>query len=471
MSVPLALALFTTYFYVWNEKRQNGNNVIILPIDCLILDEPADNPESESFGIPHSTDSPQKVSSIFLEVCSKDPCNIKISDTDGSDAGNKEPINPNDLTNEELHSIIDESINLYTQYQSLQERGLLSVFNPRFLNIMHQQALFVCDTMNCKTDTFDVNMTKIDSFISGLGFQILPVPKDGDCLFTSIIFQLEQMAPLSESRELSSFMEGFKSIDTLLEKVLFLRSKLVEEWLSNKQEYEKFLVDTELEDMAPEYRNPGVFTGQMGNMMLLGLANVLRMSFVVFTSMEHSRVIPVSSRTRPITAAPTYLAFNHAGPGCYDAVILCDSTVAAVHPNLYPEPAHKEPLNTGGCRCGKGGVQKRSGDGEMKSFCVQIPGERRVSCPCFLAQQGCNNCKCFNCGNRYGKQDNSKKEDSNAKRKRKREEHFVQRNSVSSLHLITERNVDITKTSWSELETFLFETLISTVKRKACSVQ
>ena len=91
----------------------------------------------------------------------------------------------------------------------------------------------------------------------------------------------------------------------------------------------------------------------------------------------------------------------------------------------------------------------------------------RVSCPCFLAQQGCNNCKCFNCGNRYGKQDNSKKQDSSVKRKRKREEHFVQRNSVSSLHLITERNVDITKTSWSEFETFLFETLISTVKRKA----
>ena len=33
--------------------------------------------------------------------------------------------------------------------------------------------------------------------------------------------------------------------------------------------------------------------------------------------------------------------------------------------------------------------------------------------------------------------------------------------------MITERNVDITKTSWSELETLLFETMINTVKRKA----
>ncbi|KAL9977068.1 hypothetical protein ACROYT_G014433 [Oculina patagonica] len=93
--------------------------------------------------------------------------------------------------------------------------------------------------------------------------------------------------------------------------------------------------------MALEYRMPGVFTGQMGNMMLLGLANVLKMSFVVFTLMEIFAVIPVSPRSRPITAAPIYLAFNHAGPGHYDAVILPNSTMTAAHPDL--EQVHEEP--------------------------------------------------------------------------------------------------------------------------------
>ncbi|KAJ7386187.1 hypothetical protein OS493_010580 [Desmophyllum pertusum] len=328
-------------------------------------------------------DSLHNLPSVFLEQFRQYPWNMETSGIDCADIGenDEEVLDPNNLTKEELHSIIDQTVILHTQYQSLKERGLLSVFNPRFLNLMHQQTLFAFDTMNCKIDNFDDNITKLDPFISGLGFQILSVPKDRDCLFTSIILQLEQMAPLSDSNELSAFMERLGLGNTLLEKVLFLRGKLVEEWLRNKSEYQKFLVDTELEDVATEYRNSGVFTGQMGNMMLLGLANVLQMSFVVFTSMEHFSVMPVSPRTRPIIATPIYLAFNHAGPGHYDAVVICESTASTGLPD--PEPVHDKPLKMCGCRCGKGAAQKRSVDGSLKLFCVQIPGERRVCLPLF----------------------------------------------------------------------------------------
>ena len=88
-----------------------------------------------------------------------------------------------------------------------------------------------------------------------------------------------------------------------------------------------------------------------------------------------------------------------------------------------------------------------------------------MSCPCFLAQQGFNNCRCFNYANRYGKQDNSENKDLKG-RQRNRDEHFVQKNSVSSKQLIKERNVNISKTSWSELETLLFESVINEISRK-----
>ena len=236
LSVPLALALFTTYFYVWNEKRKHGSNVVIPPVDCSLLDEPTDNPTSESFGIPHNADSPVNVPRVFLEECTQYFCNTEMSETDFSNVAidAEGTLYPDELTKEELLFVIDQTIILHTQYQSLKDGGLLSVFNPRFLNLMHQQALFAFDTMNCKTANFDDNYSKLDAMISGLGFQILPVPKDGDCLFTSVIFQMEQMAPLSDSNELTAFMERLKSCDTLLEKVLFLRGKLVNEWLSNK---------------------------------------------------------------------------------------------------------------------------------------------------------------------------------------------------------------------------------------------
>ena len=83
-------------------------------------------------------------------------------------------------------------------------------------------------------------------------------------------------------------------------------------------------MDTDLEDKAVEFRNNGVFTGELGNMMLLGVSNILKMPVTVFTAMEHFAIIPVSPRSKPLTGTPIYLAFNHAGPEHYDAVIFRD---------------------------------------------------------------------------------------------------------------------------------------------------
>lgn len=114
--------------------------------------------------------------------------------------------------------------------------------------------------------------------------------------------------------------------------------------------------------------------------------------------------------------------------------------------------------------CCSGGAKKRSSDGNLKEFCVQIPGERRVSCPCFLSQQGCKNCNCLNCGNYFGKQEQSTSKtelQENGKKRQNREEQFVQKNRVNSLELISQSSIDLTaSTSWCESETLLFEVML-----------
>ena len=118
------------------------------------------------------------------------------------------------------------------------------------------------------------------------------------------------------------------------------------------------------------------------------------------------------------------------------------------------------------CRCGKGGAKERSADENLKEFCVQIPGECRISCPCFLSQQGCKNCNCLNCGNYFGKQEKltSKSELNAGKLQQKRREWFVQRNRINSLDLISHTQANLTATtSWSELETILFEVIFDKV--------
>lgn len=468
LSVVLAVALFTTYFYAWNEKRENGSDAIIPPIDCLV-NQLSDilSCDSESFGLARSSLSEQNLPRVVLEQYEQNPCSIDTSNVESGDHDTSD-METDNLSKEELLFIIDQAVILYIQYQDLKARGLLSIFNPRFLNLMHQQALFAFDTFHCKDMNFDANASKINLVVSGLGFEILPVPKDGDCLFTSVLLQLEQLLPHADNKELTDHLQMLGLTEkTLPEKVKVLRAKLVDEWLSNKDEYQKFLVDTELEEKAAEFRNNGVFTGELGNMMLLGVSNVLRMPVTVFTAMEHFAIIPVSPRSKPLIGTPIYLSFNHAGPGHYDAVVFQDTFSKNSHED-DTNSVSQQSQETGklqlSCRCGKGGAKKRSSDGNLKEFCVQIPGERRVSCPCFLSQQGCKNCNCLNCGNYFGKQEQSTSKtelQENGKKRRNREEQFVQKNRVNSLDLISQSSIDLTaSTSWCESETLLFEVML-----------
>lgn len=81
-----------------------------------------------------------------------------------------------------------------------------------------------------------------------------------------------------------------------------------------------------------------------------------------------------------------------------------------------------------------------------------------VSCPCFLSQQGCKNCNCLNCGNCFGKQEQST---SKTGQQVNREEQFIQENRVNSLDLISQRSIDLTASSpWCESETLLFEVML-----------
>lgn len=349
LSVVLAVALFTTYFYAWNEKRLNGSDAVIPPIDCLIeqvFDSSTCN--RESFGVAHSSiASDQNLPRVLLEHYEQDPFSIDIANLEPGDHEAFD-LETDNLSKEELLSILNQTVILYIQYQDLKERGLLSVFNPRFLHLMHQQVMFAFDTLHCKAENFDANVNKLNPLISGLGFEILSVPRDGDCLFTSVLLQLDQLLPHVDNKELNDHVQMLGLNDkTLPQKVKLLRGKLVDEWLSNRDEYQKFLVDTDLEEKAVEFKSNGVFTGELGNMMLLGVSNVLRMPVTVFTAMEHFAIIPVSPRSKPLTGTPIYLAFNHAGPGHYDAVIFRDpvtnSSSNCEDEILSPSPNSEKP--------------------------------------------------------------------------------------------------------------------------------
>ena len=208
LSVTMALALFTTYFYVWNEKWVRGSKDVIPPVDCLI-DEIPNDLKDETFGIPHRNVTQENLPRIFLEQYTQYPCNIDISTIEFTNHGvmDNDTDDPSYLKKDELLFIIEQTIITHIQYQSMKDKGLLAVFNLRFLNLMQQQALFAFDTFHYQSDSCDDIAKRLGHLISGLGFTILSVPKNGDCLFTSVLLQLEQMLPLSPNKELSAHVQ------------------------------------------------------------------------------------------------------------------------------------------------------------------------------------------------------------------------------------------------------------------------
>ena len=56
------------------------------------------------------------------------------------------------------------------------------------------------------------------------------------------------------------------------------------------------LGDAKFEGIAVTYKSPSSFSGTGGNLVVMALANVLKINIVLFTSMEQMPVIPIIPR-------------------------------------------------------------------------------------------------------------------------------------------------------------------------------
>ena len=68
---------------------------------------------------------------------------------------------------------------------------------------------------------------------------------------------------------------------------------------------------------SSKYTQSGVFSSDLGDAMLLGLANVLQLRIVVFSSIESWPYFIIHPQTVPIDSPPILLAYLQIGPGHY----------------------------------------------------------------------------------------------------------------------------------------------------------
>ena len=348
-----------------------------------------------------------------------------------------------------------------------------SAVNSDHFHVMATHALFSFGTVS--SHTASDSASKLKNHLSSNNFARVQVAPDGDCLFSSVIFRLKQMVS-SGNFDLLSHLKaiGFHTFpqeehDTA---VACLRTLMVSELLENREVYEGYITNdsVEYEEQVNNFKQLGVYCGEVGNVMALSLANVLRVNIVLFTSMENFPLIPISPFQKICTQQTLYLAFNHLGSGHYDPVVEVANTpdtghnpIASCEQTRESSPSSKN-KETKRCACGRGAAKKRKLQPEgdpinitSKAFCFQVPGERRTLCPCYRAFKACSAlCRCFNCCNSIGKRPDCSQKKSQP---RKRENHVLQNVETNSLKFMQEKEESPVEPKWTKLEHILVEVI------------
>ena len=138
----------------------------------------------------------------------------------------------------------------------------------------------------------------MQNIATSFGLQIVPVSADGNCFFRSVAFQIHQVMHSDCSAELRRHLQnlGISPEVTTEDLQLLLRHLLVEEWMNNRDEYQSFIDPLEFESEVRRFRRNGEFAGPLGDALPLGMANVLNIPLLIFTTVHNMPIVPVAPR-------------------------------------------------------------------------------------------------------------------------------------------------------------------------------
>ena len=166
--------------------------------------------------------------------------------------------------------------------------------------------------------------TKLDSILLSQKVNRVAMEKDGKCCFKAVAYGLKnKILSVNENYlkcqdVLSSLgIANQMSVDDIAP---VLRFRVVNEWISNKQEYEPFIPEGKLTEEAELFYNDGHFSSEFGNSLILAISNVLKLPIIVSTTISNFQLLPIFSRDPRNCEEMLLVAFNDFRLGHYDAM-------------------------------------------------------------------------------------------------------------------------------------------------------
>ena len=176
----------------------------------------------------------------------------------------------------------------------------------------------------CSSHKSDTQGDQMESLLASWNLQRVTIPGDGNCLFTSVAFSLVQRIQggdtVTRDRLLTlGVPEAHIKDVSYIGKLL--RVRMVDEWNANHDYYQGF-VTSDITTLADDYLQSGCFSGNVGDLMVLTISNVLLMPITIFTSIPNMPVLCIMPTTEITgTVQPILLAYTQSGPGHYDCAV------------------------------------------------------------------------------------------------------------------------------------------------------
>ena len=162
-----------------------------------------------------------------------------------------------------------------------------------------------------------------------------PVIGDGDCAFTAIVSQMRKTTEWTDKRSLLRERLTYLGLgDNADADVLKLRQLFVDNVQSNDH-YQMLsgIPSLDLNAETERFREPGTFSGDIGDLVVKVCSDFLQVPIIVVTSINGSPYVPFIPDEAVITK-PIYIAFNAYGPGHYDGTRADESYASKVCQHL-----------------------------------------------------------------------------------------------------------------------------------------
>ena len=272
--------------------------------------------------------------------------------------------------------------------------------------------------------------------------------RDGDCFFKAMRFNVLNLRSHSALNDHLKSL-GLFQIDSIEEMAMKLRAMMVNELVSNKERYVGFLQEygmQEWEERVTQFLQPGVFSGDVGDLMVKATVNVLKVPLILLTSIENYPVINVTPDefVEGCSDFCLFVAYSREGPGHYDALFESQGGMETAE-EVSAKTARR-------CTCGMNSK-------EVRNVCCksEASGSRQYAsrCPCLKIKQSCGgNCKCNGCNNPYGKKVSSKTNIGKST-KRKRSKDQLGGDRKRGLQFMIDNDESVSDGKWTDEENLI----------------